>query len=132
MIFPVSTSFYSNKTVHELSVGVSSVEHKHVLIFTGMLALSVLYPSSVLAVPCPILGLLSSVFSFANPPHLPVCVVESGLAGVFLLVCGLEERVSQMLPQRRHGQRSHSDLHAGLYPASKTSFTVIYVTDLKT
>lgn len=78
--------------------------------------LSVLYFSSALAVPCPSLGLLLNIFSCSNPSHLPVCVAESGVAGVFLLVRGLEERVSQMLPQRRSRQRSHSALHAGLYP----------------
>lgn len=65
--------------------------------------------------------LLSHSFAF-------VCfVVESGPARVLLHVCGLEERVPQMLPQCRPCQRSHSALHAGLYPAYAFGFTLLCV-----
>lgn len=65
--------------------------------------------------------LLSHSFTF-------VCfVVESGPARVLLHVCGLEERVPQMLPQCRPCQRSHSALHAGLYPAYAFGFTLLCV-----
>lgn len=89
--------------------------------------LILLYSFSLLAVPCPSLGLLMNIFSCLNPHHLSLCVVESGLAGVFLLVCGLEERVSQMLPQCRSCQRSHSAVHAGLYPVSETNWHWLFI-----
>lgn len=44
-------------------------------------------------------------------------LLEFGPAGVLLLICRFEKRVSQMLSQRRSGKRPHASLHARMYPS---------------